>query len=139
MWDKLIVLGVSMVGTALYLYHRKKGQDEISAGRMGILYVVFTCLVMAVAWSFMAAVTKLEEGNSSESKDQLERTLRRAIAAEYAQSGAYPESLDAIVSKYGIQIDTDRFDVFYMPVAENLAPELDVIDNGDVREGGSLR
>ena len=37
--------------TALYLYHRKKGQDEISAGRMGILYVVFTCLVMAVAWN----------------------------------------------------------------------------------------
>lgn len=59
---------------------------------------------------------------------RLETSLHRAIAVEYAVSGAYPESLAQITENYQIRYDAGRFAVYYVPVAENLPPDLTVLD-----------
>ncbi len=79
---------------------------------------------------------KLDSGSGQEAAVRLESSLRRAIAAEYAVTGSYPERLDRIVSDYGIQADPDRFMVVYTPVAENIPPDLTVLDLR-VQIGGS--
>lgn len=82
----------------------------------------------AVLCGFLYAMDRLESGREDRSAEQLDRSLRRAIAACYASTGAYPASLDEITGTYGVQIDVDKYHVFYMPVAENLPPELDVVE-----------
>lgn len=89
----------------------------------------FTALAAcAVLAGSLFAMDRLEAGREDRSAEQLERSLRRAIAACYASTGAYPASLDEITGMYGVQVDEDKYYVFYMPVAENLPPELDVIE-----------
>lgn len=70
----------------------------------------------------------LSAKQDSQAAARLESSLRQAIAAEYAVTGAYPESLDSITSVYGIKINTSQYAVFYTPVAENLPPDLTVLD-----------
>lgn len=88
------------------------------------------CLAALVFGCFLFALGRLDDGRQDQSSQQLERSLRRAIAACYASTGAYPESLSFLVEEYGIQIDESRYHVFYMPVAENLPPELDIVELG---------
>lgn len=102
-----------------------KGKHMAWARRAALLL-----LVGAILAGFLFAMDRLDAGRADESAEQLDRSLRRAIAACYAATGAYPQSLDEIVERYGVQVDGERYHVFYMPVAENLPPELDVIELG---------
>lgn len=83
--------------------------------------------MLAVAAAFMHALGSLESGRGCEGLERAETAIRQAIAAEYAVTGAYPESLDDIIQAYGLRIDQDEYLVFYMPVAENLAPDLTIL------------
>ena len=60
----------------------------------------------------------------------LEDALRRAAVACYCVEGAYPPDLKYLEERYGIQIDRQRYTVSYVPVAENLMPDITVIYNG---------
>lgn len=79
---------------------------------------------------------RIDAGHDQEASARLEASLRRAIAAEYAVSGSYPEDLAGIMEHYGIQADPDRFMVVYTPVAENIPPDLTVLDLR-IQTGGS--
>lgn len=94
-------------------------------------FAAIICGVVAITAFFMVSVRRLDSGQDGKSREQLERALHRSIAVCYATYGAYPESLDEITEKYGVQIDEDRFNVFYSPVAENLPPELVITDRSD--------
>jgi hypothetical protein len=47
----------------------------------------------------------------------------------YAAEGAYPASLDDLTERYGIQIDGERYTVRYSAFAENLMPDITVLEN----------
>lgn len=47
----------------------------------------------------------------------------------YAIDGVYPPDLEYLKEHYGIQIDEDRYTVHYIPIAENLMPEITVLEN----------
>ena len=78
--------------------------------------------------AFQYALDSLEDGQSEESLRQLEETLRRAAVACYAAEGAYPATLEDLVGRYGIQI-SDEYTVRYTSFAENLVPDITVLEN----------
>lgn len=84
--------------------------------------------VAAVLW-FATAVDSLDSGRSEEDLRQLEETLRRSCVACYAAEGAYPPDVDYLKEHYGLQIDEQRYTVRYMAFAENLMPDITVLEN----------
>lgn len=78
---------------------------------------------------FSAAVSNLEDGRISEGRRQLEESIRRSAVACYAAEGVYPPDLAYLEEHYGIQVDTKRYTVYYSIFAENLMPDITVLEN----------
>ena len=85
-------------------------------------------LILAIAAIFFTALSNLKNGNSDEGRRQLEKAIRNAAVSCYAVEGFYPPDLDYLVQHYGLQIDSDRYTVFYEAIAENLMPDITVIE-----------
>lgn len=79
-----------------------------------------------LAWFFLS-LGNLRSGQIREGRRQLETALRRAAVACYAAEGAYPDSLEDLTGRYGIQIDKENYTVFYEVFAENLMPDITVL------------
>lgn len=93
----------------------------------GILVVV---IILVVALWFFAALNNLGGGQRDEGREQLETALRRAAVACYAAEGVYPPTLDYLTEHYGVQIQEDRYVVFYEIFANNLMPDITVLEKG---------
>ena len=78
-------------------------------------------------WLFLA-VFHLRDGQAREGRQQLEDALRRSCVACYASEGIYPPSLAYLQEHYGVQIDESRYTVFYEVYADNLMPEITVLE-----------
>lgn len=85
-------------------------------------------LAAAAIFFCRTALVGLDEGQSGESRRQLEETLRRSAVVCYAAEGIYPPDLAYLQEHYGVQIDTGRYAVFYEVFAENLMPEITVVE-----------
>ena len=85
-------------------------------------------LAAAVLLFFLSALSNLTRDQGEEGRQQLENSLRRAAVACYAAEGIYPPTLDYLEEHYGIQIDRDRYAVFYDIFAENLMPGITVVE-----------
>ena len=84
--------------------------------------------VLLVAVWFMTSLSGLAKGQSREGAQQLETALRRGAVACYAAEGIYPPTVAYLVEYYGIQIEESRYAVFYEVFADNLMPEITVIE-----------
>lgn len=82
---------------------------------------------MVALWFFLS-LGGLSAGQADEGRQQLETALRRAAVACYAAEGIYPPTAAYLTEHYGIQIDEDRYAVFYEVFADNLMPEITVIE-----------
>lgn len=78
---------------------------------------------------FAAALESLDSGRAEEDLRQLEETLRRGCVACYAAEGVYPPSVDYLKEHYGLQVDEARYTVRYSAFAENLMPDITVLEN----------
>ena len=85
-------------------------------------------MILAAVLGLFTAVSELQTGREQESQRQLEDTLRRAAVACYAAEGIYPPDISYLEEHYGIQIDKDRFAVYYDVFASNLMPDITVIE-----------
>ena len=84
---------------------------------------------VAVLLWFATAVDSLDTGRSEEDLRQLEESLRRGCVACFAAEGAYPPSVDYLKEHYGLQVDEGRYTVHYYAFAENLMPDITVLEN----------
>lgn len=91
--------------------------------------LVFPAAAVGILLCFAAALNGLSEGRNGEDLRRLEAVLRRSCAACYAAEGAYPSSLEELEERYGLQIDEARFTVRYLAFAENLMPDITVLEN----------
>lgn len=91
-----------------------------------ILMLAVCAAVMAI---LLSAVSNLKNGHTDEGRRQLEDTIRRAAVTCYATEGIYPPTLSYLEEHYGIQVDTDRYTVYYDAFAENLVPDITVLEN----------
>lgn len=63
----------------------------------------------------------------SEKSGNTEKAITRACIQCYAIEGRYPPSVEYLEENYGIQIDHDKYNVFYDGFASNIMPEITVI------------
>lgn len=87
----------------------------------GVLAVLVFCLIKSV--------DKMQRGQQSESLKQLDESIRKATMTCYATEGVYPPSIQYLKDNYGIQIDEDRYSVFYEIEGANLMPDITVMRN----------
>ncbi|MBR5228684.1 MAG: hypothetical protein IKV96_02470 [Firmicutes bacterium] len=57
-----------------------------------------------------------------------EDSIRRAVVSCYAIEGAYPESFAYVKEHYGITVDEEKYAVHYEVFAENIMPEITVVE-----------
>ena len=86
-------------------------------------------LAAAAVLCFSTALDSLDSGRAAEDLRQLEAALRRGCVACYAAEGSYPPDLDYLKEHYGLQVDGERYIVHYTPIAENLMPDITVLEN----------
>ena len=106
--------------------------------KIGLRTVVGWILPPAVAAAallcFSVALTSLaldglESGRAEEDMRQLEEAVWRGCVACYAAEGRYPPDLEYLKEHYGIQVDEGRYTVRYDAFAENLMPDITVLEN----------
>ena len=99
-------------------------------GLWGLLKgVLMPAAAVAVLVFFASTLNSLDSGREAENLQQLEEALRRGCVACYASEGVYPPSLDYLEEHYGVQIDRGRYIVHYDIFAENLMPDIKVMEN----------
>ncbi len=91
----------------------------------GILTPLFA---VAVFLCFLTGLSNLSESHQEENLQQAEEAIRRAAVACYAAEGFYPPNVDYLIDHYGIQVDETRYLVDYTVFAENLMPEITVLE-----------
>lgn len=84
--------------------------------------------ILVVVLCFFTAVSNLSGGHRTEGREQLETALRRAAVTCYATEGIYPPGLDYMIEHYGVQIDESRYAVYYDVFADNLMPNITVLE-----------
>lgn len=87
------------------------------------------CVVVAVLLFFSSALNSLDSGKDAEDLRQLEEALRKGCAACYAVEGAYPPNLEYLEEHYGVQVDETRYKVYYNVFAQNLMPDITVVES----------
>lgn len=97
----------------------------------GLSGIVFPVLVAVVLFVFLSAVQNLKTGNGEEGREQLEQALKRCAITCYATEGIYPPDVDYMKEHYGIQINEERYLVNYEIFAENLMPDITVLERAD--------
>ena len=103
----------------------KKRKSRLRAA-LGIM--LLPAAAAAALLIFASALNSLESGRQTEDLRQLEQALRRGCVACYAAEGAYPPDLDYLKDHYGLQIDEERYVVRYTAFAENLMPDITVLE-----------
>lgn len=92
-------------------------------------------VLLAAALCLHLALSNLESGRDEEGLQQLEDAVRRSAVACYAAEGIYPPDLQYLEDHYGLQVDTERYTVYYDVFAENLMPDITVLENQPGKEG----
>ena len=100
---------------------RERGRG---AGKALLTLVILAVILLA----FSTALSNLRTGRSEEGRLQLEESIRRAAVTCYAVEGIYPPDLAYLREQYGIQVDEDRYDVFYEVFGSNIMPDITVLE-----------
>jgi hypothetical protein len=90
------------------------------------LLMLVICIGLVV-W-FAIGLGNVNQQQSQEGQRQLETALRRAAVACYAAEGVYPPDLDYLEDHYGVQVDGDKYYVYYNIFADNIMPEITVVE-----------
>ncbi|MBQ3141544.1 MAG: hypothetical protein IJC25_06250 [Clostridia bacterium] len=83
--------------------------------------------VLFCVW-FVLSVQSVGDAQNDRGRQQLEASLRRAATVCYAAEGVYPPDVAYLEAHYGVRIDRDRYTVFYEIFAENLMPDITVVN-----------
>ena len=90
--------------------------------------ILMPTVCVAVLLFFLSGISNVSHSRDGEEKRRLEDAIRRNAVACYAAEGMSPPDLEYLEEHYGIQINRERFDVIYQPIAENLMPDITVIE-----------
>ena len=102
-----------------------KRQRELKGILSGILLPAAAVLILLC---FLTAVSNLTQGRDDRDLHRLEQSLRRAAVACYAAEGIYPPDLEYLKARYGLQLDEKRYIVSYESIADNLMPDITIIE-----------
>ncbi len=101
------------------------GRTKTILGRILIWSVILLVAFGAFFYGLRNVTGKLSE----QGKTKLEEAVRRAAVACYAAEGAYPPSIEYLEDHYGLTVDETRYIVHYEVFADNILPDITVLDN----------
>lgn len=84
--------------------------------------------VITIILLFAVCIGITSSGNRQRQRTYLENALRRDITYCYATTGAYPDNLDTIESKYGLVYDKNRFYIDYKIMGKNIYPKITILE-----------
>lgn len=97
--------------------------------KLNLLWSVLVfAIIVAIIISFASLFDNLADNQNEEHRLWLEEAIRQAAVSCYANEGKYPSDLEHLIEHYGIQIDSERYTVYYEVFAENLMPEITVVE-----------
>lgn len=91
--------------------------------------LLLPCAAVVILLAFTSALGNLESGREGEDIRQLQEALQKGCVSCYAAEGIYPPDLEYLKEHYGIQIDEERYTVYYNRFAQNLMPDVTVLEN----------
>ena len=101
---------------------RKERNTAKSVGFLGS--AVFFLGIMG---AFAAGALSFSGKAGAEGHKTLREAIARASVQCYAIEGRYLPSVEYLEENYGVQIDRERYNVFYEGFASNIMPEITVI------------
>lgn len=90
--------------------------------------ILFPLCALLLLVGFFTGLSCLTGGPQDAARQQLENAVRRSAITCYATEGVYPPDLEYLESHYGLQIDREHYTVFYEIFAENLMPDITVLE-----------
>lgn len=100
----------------------------IHKGKALVQVLWMPCLILLVAWVLLFGTGNVEERQNAESLKQVEDAVQKAVLSCYSIEGSYPATVEYIEEHYGLQIDHEKYHVFYEIFADNLMPEITVVE-----------
>lgn len=89
-----------------------------------VLFVILAALLLG----FSLVLNRAGERQREETRLRLEENLRLAAVACYAAEGIYPPDAEYLAEHYGVALDGERYTVFYEIFAENIMPQITVVE-----------
>lgn len=102
-------------------------KKSLSSLALRALQLLVSAAVVAV---ILAAIMNIKSTQGQQGREQLELAVRRSAMACYAVEGVYPPSLEYLEERYGLQVDRENYLVSYSAFAENLMPDITVLEKG---------
>lgn len=87
----------------------------------------FLSLIMIV--SIIFGINQAKMSIASSAKDRLYEAIKNTAIHAYAIEGQYPISLEYMKENYGLNYDEKRFFVDYQMIANNIIPDIFIVDN----------
>lgn len=91
-------------------------------------YLAMPVFMMAAVFILLISAGNVNKRQQAESLKQMEDTIYKAVLNCYAIEGCYPATIKYVEKYYGLQIDHEKYDVFYEVFAQNLMPEVTVLE-----------
>lgn len=95
-----------------------------------MIKLITGCLILAVV-IILIAVPFSKNARGDEREDSIRsitETVQKLALQCYVIEGAYPQDLAYLEENYGLTVNTEEFKIVYTPFAENLPPDIRVID-----------
>jgi len=92
---------------------------------------MIVCVLMILVMTWIVAWT--HNRNQQHDLEILTQSIQRAIVSEYAITGCYPDDVEAVLDKYGIQIDEKKYSLEYEVFASNQRPNVEIHRRGEVQ------
>ncbi len=90
-----------------------------------------TVLLFAAVLLFAhTALSRTEQASAEEGRRAAEQSLKNAAIACYTAEGFFPADWHYLAEHYGLSIDTERYFVAYDAFAENVMPDITVLEVG---------
>ncbi len=96
----------------------------------GLSLILGTLAFAAIAVWVAAGLRQAAASSEREGLRLAEQSIRRAAVSCYAVEGAYPATYDQLKEWSGIQVDEERYAVFYEIFASNIMPDITVVERG---------
>lgn len=91
-------------------------------------YSLSLCLFFAVGGFVLFGLHQAKTVQQQEALRIAKESILRGAIRCYALEGVYPPSYDYLKENYGIQIDEEKYTVFYDIFASNMMPDVTVIE-----------
>ncbi|MDD3028123.1 MAG: hypothetical protein PHI41_08775 [Erysipelotrichaceae bacterium] len=90
---------------------------------MKIVRLALVIVALALGIIF---INQFHQTSQENALHALEQSINDKILLCYINEGRYPESLGYLEENYGLSFDKTRYQVFLIPIGENIIPDLTV-------------